>query len=58
MGEQEPLCECSPECDPSNYEGRQMLYPDEAWHNWYLSRKDMQTEHEAHLQSGARSDYP
>ena len=34
-------CPCSPDCDPKNYDDgslyRQMLRPDEAWHNWFLS---------------------
>ena len=31
------ICPCSAACDPKDYEGRTMLYPDEAWHNWFLS---------------------
>ncbi len=33
------LCPCDPSCDPSKYEGRVMLYPDEAWHNRKLNMK-------------------
>ena len=32
-------CPCSSACDPKNYEGRLMLFPDEAWHNWYLNMR-------------------
>ena len=31
------ICPCSPDCDPKEYEGRDMLFPDEAWHNWYFN---------------------
>ncbi len=34
------LCPCSPDCDPKNYEGRLMLFPDEAYHNWYFNMKE------------------
>lgn len=57
MSEQEQLCECSPACDPSNYEGRQMLYPDEAWHNWYFAGKNKKETDEHYLQSGAITDF-
>ena len=30
-------CPCSSACDPKDYVGRKMLYPDEGWHNWFLS---------------------
>ncbi len=35
----EQLCPCDPTCNPAEYEGRTMLYPDEAWHNWYFNMK-------------------
>ena len=34
------ICSCSAACDPKNYEGRLMLWPDEAWHNWFLNKED------------------
>ena len=37
MSELNEVCPCSSACDPKNYIGRTMLYPDEAWHNWFLS---------------------
>ncbi len=33
----EQICPCSAACDPKNYEGRLMLWPDEAWHNWKMN---------------------
>jgi len=36
----EQICPCSSACDPKNYEGRLMLFLDEAWHNWYLNMRD------------------
>ena len=37
MSELDQICPCSSACDPKNYEGRLMLFSDEAWHNWYFS---------------------
>ncbi len=34
------ICPCSPDCDPKEYEGRTMLFPDEAYHNWYFNMKE------------------
>ncbi len=34
------ICPCSEACDPKNYDNRLMLFPDEAWHNWYFNRKE------------------
>lgn len=31
------ICPCDPDCNPTNYENRTMLFPDEAVHNWYFS---------------------
>ena len=39
MSELDQVCPCSAACDPKNYEGRPMLWPDEAWHNWYFNKK-------------------
>ena len=40
----EQICPCSAACDPKNYEGRLMLWSDEAWHNWFLNDKHRSEE--------------
>ncbi len=33
------ICECHPDCNPNDYEGRTMVLTDEGWHNWFFNSR-------------------
>ncbi len=49
MSELDQICPCSSACDPKNYEGRPMLFPDEAWHNWFLNKLEGTLEEDEYI---------